>query len=183
MQPIRRGLAIVPAAGFGITTAQHPQTPRDGHGFKIFRSAAMTPQTITLVRQSWQQAQTLGPAAAALFYEQLFTLNPALRTLFHGDMALQGQRLLAMLGQAVAALEQPASLAPVLQALGRRHAGYGVEAGHYEQVGQALLATLALGLGQAFTAEQRAAWVEVYGVVSHTMLAAASAPQPADQPG
>lgn len=139
----------------------------------------MTPQQVTLVRQSWRQVQTLGPAAAALFYEQLFTLNPRLRHLFKGNLAQQGERLLAMLDAAVAGLAQPDQLLPVLQALGRRHVAYGVEAAHYDQVGQALLATLALGLGEAFTPELRSAWEAVYGLVSQTMLAAADELRPA----
>jgi len=135
----------------------------------------MTPQDTLLVRQSWRQVQALGPAAAALFYAQLFQVNPRLRALFRGDLAQQGERLLAMLDAAVAGLERPQQLLPVLQALGRRHVGYGVEPAHYAQVGQALLATLALGLGAAFTAEVEAAWRAVYGLVSQTMQTAAAA--------
>lgn len=139
----------------------------------------MSPQQVTLVRHSWHQVQALGPTAAALFYEQLFALNPQLRPLFRGNLAQQGERLLAMLDTAVAGLAQPAQLLPVLQALGRRHVAYGVEAAHYDQVGQALLATLALGLGEAFTPELRSAWEAVYGLVSQTMLAAADELRPA----
>lgn len=139
----------------------------------------MTPQDTHLVRESWRQVQGLGPAAAALFYEQLFQVNPALRTLFRGDLAAQGERLLAMLDAAVAGLEQPQQLLPTLQALGRRHVGYGVLPAHYEQVGQALLATLALGLGAGFTPEVRAAWCAVYDLVSQTMQAAAAELHPA----
>lgn len=134
----------------------------------------MNPHQVTLVRQSWAQVQALGPAAAALFYEELFALNPRLRGLFHGDLVRQGERLLAILDTAVEALERPAQLQPALRALGRRHVGYGVEPAHYDQVGQALLATLALGLGTGFTAELKAAWLEVYGFVHQTMLAAAA---------
>lgn len=57
----------------------------------------------------------------------------------------------------------------------RKHVGYGVAAAHYDVVGQALLDTLAMGLGDAFTDEVRAAWVAVYGVVSSTMQAGAEA--------
>ena len=50
-----------------------------------------------------------------------------------------------------------------MQALGRRHAGYGVRPEHYDTVGAALLWTLEQGLGDAFTDDVRAAWAEAYG--------------------
>ena len=37
-------------------------------------------------------------------------------------------------------------------------------------IGQALLDTLALGLGDAFTPALKAAWAEIYGIVSTTMI-------------
>ena len=37
-------------------------------------------------------------------------------------------------------------------------------------VGQALLDTLAVGLGDAFTPECREAWVEAYGILSSVMI-------------
>ncbi|MFO1250474.1 MAG: globin domain-containing protein [Inhella sp.] len=77
------------------------------------------------------------------------TLNCA-AFFFKSDLGDQGQRLLAMLGQAVALLDRPERLLPVLRQLGARHQGYGVQASHYTTVGQALLDTLAAGLGPAF---------------------------------
>ena len=44
---------------------------------------------------------------------------------------------------------------------------------HYAPVGAALLLTLEQGLGTAFTAETRDAWVAMYAVVSRTMVEAA----------
>jgi hypothetical protein len=57
----------------------------------------------------------------------------------------------------------------VLQDLGSKHVTYGVESHHYDIIGQALLDTLALGLGDAFTPEVKAAWEAVYAVVATTM--------------
>ncbi len=66
-------------------------------------------------------------------------------------------------------------LGPVLgriQALGRRHSGYGVQPHHFETVGTAFLATLASGLGDAFTASARAAWTRAYETLAGAMIAA-----------
>lgn len=65
-----------------------------------------------------------------------------------------------------------AQVAPAVEALGRRHVGYGVRADHFITVGQALLDTRAVGLGEAFTLEVRRAWAVAYGIVSGVMQGA-----------
>ena len=65
---------------------------------------------------------------------------------------------------------------PVLRSLGARHAGYQVRHEHYDTVGAALILTLEQGLGSAFTAEARAAWVELYGAIARTMQEGACEP-------
>ena len=132
----------------------------------------MNPQTIHLVQSSWALVLPIAPQAAAIFYDELFTLDPSLRHLFKGDMQAQGTRLMQMIGAAVGQLKRLDALVPVLQGLGQRHTGYGVVERHYAIVGTALLATLSKGLGPAFTVEVEAAWVEVYGVMSTVMCEA-----------
>jgi hemoglobin-like flavoprotein len=135
----------------------------------------MTPDQVTLVRNSFALVEPIAPQAAALFYDNLFQADPSLRALFRGDMAEQGGRLMSMIGSAVQ-MGQPDKLIPVLQAMGRRHVGYGVQEAHYAPVGAALLLTLKQGLGEAFTPEVHNAWATLYGVISQTMQDAARTP-------
>jgi hemoglobin-like flavoprotein len=86
----------------------------------------MNPDTTVLVRTSWQRVESIAPAAAALFYDNLFAADPALAPLFKGDMTHQGDRLMKMIGAAVAQLDDLPALVPTLEALARRHVGYGV---------------------------------------------------------
>jgi len=137
----------------------------------------MNRSQIDLVRNSFALVQPIAPQAAVIFYDRLFAADPSLRQLFKGDMAHQGERLMSMIGSALVLLERPDALMPVLRSLGARHAGYGVQAQHYDTVGGALLGTLEQGLGESFTPEVRAAWVTLYGVISQTMQAAAAAAQ------
>ncbi|MCR5884158.1 globin domain-containing protein [Rhizobacter sp. J219] len=116
------------------------------------------------------------PEGGRLFYANLFRLDPSLKPLFTGDMVVQGEKLMKMIGVAVGLLGQPQLLLPALQTLGRRHADYGVRDEHYDTVGSALLATLQQGTGVAFTPEVREAWIDVYGVLSRTMKEAARVP-------
>jgi hemoglobin-like flavoprotein len=135
----------------------------------------MTPQQILLVQSSWKQVQPIRDTPAALFYQELFRLDPALKPLFKGDMKEQGRKLVAMISTAVHGLPRLQTIVPAVQDLGRRHARYGVKPQHYDTVAAALLWTLGRGLGEAFTPEVKAAWVETYGVLAKTMKDAAAA--------
>jgi len=129
----------------------------------------VTPQHISLVRESAALIVPRAEQVATLFYDTLFTADPSLRPLFRGSMAEQGRRLMTMLVTAVRLLDDPETLLPTLRVLGARHAGYGVRPEHYDTVGQALLGTLSLGLGEAFTPSVREAWISMYGIVARTM--------------
>ncbi len=134
----------------------------------------MTREELHLVQASWAQVQPISTQAAEMFYRRLFDLEPELRTLFKGDMREQGQRLMAMIDTAVKELERWDQLVPALQALGRRHAGYGVKDADYDTVAAALLWTLERGLGEAFTDEVRSAWIGTYTALTDTMKRAAA---------
>ncbi len=133
----------------------------------------MNSREIALVKNSFAQVVPIADQAAALFYARLFELDPSLRAHFRGDMAEQGRKLMQMLGLAVNGLDRLEALAPVVRALGMRHAGYHVRDEHYDTVGEALLWTLGKGLGAGFTAEMQAAWARVYWLLAETMKAGA----------
>lgn len=140
----------------------------------------MTPQQITLVRQSFALVAPVAPQAAAMFYENLFTADPALRPMFRGDMVQQGNLLMRMIQGAVGMLDNPELLLPTLHALGARHVAYGVKEQHYGTVGRALLRTLNEALGDAFTPDVADAWATMYDVVSRTMQEGAEVAAAAD---
>lgn len=133
----------------------------------------MTPHQITLVRRSFALVSPIADSAASLFYSRLFELDPSLRPLFKTNLESQGSKLMGMIATAVALLDQPEKLMPVVRNLGRRHVAYGVEERHYDTVGSALLWTLEKGLGAEFTPEVENAWVAVYGTLASTMKEAA----------
>jgi hemoglobin-like flavoprotein len=129
----------------------------------------LTPDQAILVQESFAQVAPIADEAAALFYSRLFDVDPSLRSLFRGDMREQGHKLMQTLGVAVGSLDHLEAVVPAVQALGRRHAGYGVTDQHFETVGTALLWTLERGLGAAFTPEVRDAWASVYGLLATVM--------------
>jgi hemoglobin-like flavoprotein len=129
-----------------------------------------------LVQTSFEKVLPIAEVAAKLFYDRLFELDPSLRLLFKGDMAEQGKKLMMMLRIAVKGLDRLDELVPAVQQLGQRHSGYGVQDSHYVTVGDALIWTLAMGLGEDFTPETKDAWVVVYTVLADTMKAASVPP-------
>ena len=133
----------------------------------------MTPEQITLVKESFAKVAPIAPQAAALFYGRLFEIAPEVKPLFKGDIAEQGRKLMQVLAAAVGGLDDLGALVPTVQALGKRHAGYGVVDAHYDKVAEALLWTLGKGLGDGFTPPVKDAWVAVYTVLADTMKQAA----------
>jgi len=133
----------------------------------------VTPRQIELVQASWADVEPIAESAAEIFYSKLFALDPSLRPLFKSDMKAQGHNLMEMIGFAVRGLARLEALVPGVQALGRRHAGYGVREGHYDTVATALLWTLQQGLGREFTDEVREAWAAAYDLLASTMKDAA----------
>ncbi|WP_028021622.1 globin family protein [Enterovibrio calviensis] len=132
---------------------------------------ALTAHQVTLITESFKKVEPISLKAAEIFYDTLFSYDPSLKSLFKGDMKQQGRKLMAMLHAAVSTLNAPEQLLPVLQQLAKRHEGYGVKKSHFTPVGNALLHTLKVGLGDDFTPETRAAWVALLHFVADTMKA------------
>jgi hemoglobin-like flavoprotein len=135
----------------------------------------MTPDEKRLVQTTFAQVVPISEQAAALFYGRLFELNPALRSLFKGDMREQGRKLMQVLGTCVSKLDALDEILPAVKDLGRRHATYGVADADYDTVASALLWTLEKGLGPSFTPEVKGAWTTVYTTLAGAMKAAAHA--------
>ena len=130
----------------------------------------MTPIQKGLVQSTWKQVVPLADAAAIMFYDRLFEIDPTTRPLFRQtDMVHQRKKLIQIIGTAVASLERLDALVPVVEDLGRRHAGYCVEDKHYDSVGAALLWTLERGLGKEWTPQVAEAWTQTYGLLSGVM--------------
>jgi hemoglobin-like flavoprotein len=134
----------------------------------------LSERDVALVQASFERVLPIADDAAALFYSRLFELDPSLRPLFRNDMKVQGRALMGTIRVALAGLSRLDQIVPTVQALGRRHATYGVKDEHYATVGSALLWTLEQGLGDAFTPETRTAWVQVYTLLAETMQQAAA---------
>jgi hemoglobin-like flavoprotein len=128
---------------------------------------------VTLVQQTFEKAAALGEQVADIFYAELFAIEPALQSMFKGNMAEQKKKLLAALAMVVRSLHVPEAIIKPAQSLAVKHLDYGVKPEHYAMVGNALLRTLKKGLGAEYTAEVETAWTAAYGTLANLMKEAA----------
>ena len=132
----------------------------------------MTPKQIWLVRESFQATAARRAQLAALFFAELFARDPSLRRTFDGDLTERGAELDYGLAALVGSLRQLHAFQPALEWLAVRYGRRGVGAAQYAAIGDALVATLERGLGDAFTAEHRAAWESARDLVVELMTEA-----------
>lgn len=138
----------------------------------------MNAQQIRLVRDSWSRLLHDTDSLAATFYDRLFAIDPELRPLFRDTtMVAQERKLTQALALVVAGIDRLDTLLPAIEAMGRRHVGYGVKDEHYILVGRALLWSLGQLLGEAFTADVCDAWTTAYTTLAGAMRRAAAALQ------
>nr|WP_239088296.1 globin domain-containing protein [Planosporangium mesophilum] len=109
----------------------------------------------------------------SFFYATLFITNPELRAMFPMSMAGQRDRLVSALGTIVSNVDNIEVVVPYVEALGRDHRRFDARPEHYPPVGEALLATLAHFLGEAWTPELAAEWTAAFGLVARAMVDAA----------
>jgi hemoglobin-like flavoprotein len=134
----------------------------------------MTPKQISLVQSTWGSVIPIQQQAATIFYDKLFAADPSLQPLFKSNLEEQKIKLMKMIGVAVNALDHLDDIVPAVRDLGRRHQVYGVKPGDYSTVGAALLSTLEVGLGAAFTPDVKDAWASAYGILAQSMQEAAA---------
>jgi hemoglobin-like flavoprotein len=122
-----------------------------------------------LVRETFETVKSQAGIAAMVFYQNLFTLDPSLRSMFQTSIELQGRKLMESLEFTVAMLEQPERLVPELEAMGRRHVSYGTQDVHYETVVRAMLLALRTCLLKKWTSEVESAWTSALEFVAEAM--------------
>lgn len=128
----------------------------------------MNRQHLHLIRTSLAALEGREAGAADIFFRRLFSRLPELPALFrHDEAVMRGKfaNMLAVFGHA----KDMDKLAPALAAMGARHGGYGARPGHFEAMGEALLAALAEVLGKDFTPDVEFAWRLAYAEVADAL--------------
>ena len=134
----------------------------------------MTPEQIEQLADSRRTIDSRRDEIARALHEILRELDPETFALFQsGGGDGRGCNVGLLLDLLVQANEDPRRLVPVAAELGRHHASAGVHHAHYHMAGVALLRALERLLGDAFSTEVRAEWLEAFTLVSALMERAA----------
>lgn len=133
----------------------------------------MKPLNPRIIKESFSLFEPRAEEISAYFYGRLFAENPGLRAFFPPAMDRQREALFHALRKIVWSLDSPDTLSAFLSRLGRDHRKFGIERGHYDAMGRALLATLRKFGGDAWTAEMESAWRVTYTTAATMMIEAA----------
>jgi len=139
----------------------------------------MDARKIALVQGSFEKVAAMGVHAAEIFYEELFALDPSLRSMFNGNMRDQHRKLLAVLSIIARSLHAPENFLIDVEKLAVKHLDYGVRLEQYTYFGNALLRTLKSALGPEFTPELCDAWRDAFRMITRVMKDAAYGRAPA----
>ncbi|XP_031553222.1 neuroglobin-like isoform X2 [Actinia tenebrosa] len=137
----------------------------------------LDPASIKLIRESWSEVEKGDLQETGLVvFRRLFEIAPYLRDLFPfgynpdgKDLKAHALGVMSTVGVAVRGLDDLESLKPKLVELGALHKGFEITDKEFKHVGEAIIWTLDKGLGDQFTPEVKAAWVEAYGLITTTM--------------
>ncbi|MDA1323582.1 MAG: globin domain-containing protein [Proteobacteria bacterium] len=135
----------------------------------------MTPQQALLVKNSFKKVAPNLDLLAENFYDCLFEIAPETRALFPADMVAQHHKFAALLSIIGGTIDRFDELEKRISNLGARHAQYKARDEHFGAVGEALLITLKMHFGEAFTSELKYAWTAAYWRIALIMQDAAEA--------
>jgi nitric oxide dioxygenase len=99
------------------------------------------------------------------FYRSLLGTHPELKNVFnmrHQERGQQQEALARAVYAYAANIEDPSSLAAVLEGIANKHASLGVKPDQYPIVGEHLLASIKAVLGDAATEDIISAWAQAY---------------------
>jgi hemoglobin-like flavoprotein len=130
----------------------------------------MTDRQILLVKNSWSYLIIKSEEAGLLFYNRLFEIAPELKPMFKTEQKDQSRKLITMVTLIVSKLQKLEEIQEEIKNLAIRHRRYGVDTAYYRIVGAALLWTIQRALPEKWTDELEEAWVEVYALISESMI-------------
>lgn len=136
----------------------------------------------TLIKGSLETLTPRSDRLIGYFFGVLFTTDPSLRDLFPVAMDVQRDRFFQSLLRIGQDIDNPMTLTPYLQQLGRDHRKYGVRDEHYVSVGIALMAAIRSYTGDLWTAELAESWSEAYQHAAGIMIEAARSQATAEPP-
>ncbi|MGD9989533.1 globin domain-containing protein [Pseudonocardia sp.] len=132
------------------------------------------PEVIQAVQRSCRAVEDRPVRLAEVFYDHLFQMAPATRSMFSEDMTGQMQKMTDTLLAAIAQIsaQDTAGLEVVLHRMGREHyERYHVEPEHYMYVAHALTRAVRDVADWEYTSYLSSCWIAVIQWISEHMIA------------
>jgi nitric oxide dioxygenase len=122
------------------------------------------------LRTSLQRLRSSEQELADTFYRELFRRYPGVRSMFPTDMSQQKKRLVDTLEWVVTNLDRPEEVREAVQALGKRHEGYGAKPEHYPLVRDVLVWAMQQCAAGNWSDDLEADWTVAIDLLSDIML-------------
>jgi NAD(P)H-flavin reductase/hemoglobin-like flavoprotein len=106
-------------------------------------------------------------------YGHIFAMDAEIRAMFPPAMDDQRSRFYQALSRIAGSQDDPATLRPYLEELGRAHRKFGVKREHYQIFRRALLATLQRYQARSWNTESQQAWEAAFDQAADIMIQAA----------
>jgi len=135
--------------------------------------SALTEDTMATVESTAPILQEHGLAITTRFYERLFNEYPDVQPMFSGD-GLQPERLAGAVLAYAKNIRNLDALGPAVEKIATAHVAAGVQAPHYDIVGELLLASMVEVLGEVDQVVLDA-WGEAYGFLAKIFIDAEAA--------
>ena len=132
--------------------------------------SSLTIQEQALVLETFVDAVESYTRLSALFYAELFRLDPQLRALFPPDLLEQERKLMRALAKLIHLIGDPKDFRQEVLQIVERHKAYNVKPIDYLTFGDAFVTTLGAVLGERFTPEAREAWNRVFQMFGQIVL-------------
>jgi hemoglobin-like flavoprotein len=130
----------------------------------------MTPEQLDSVRRTAAFVEQALDQCASCFYNDLFDRHPTARRRFADDLIGRQGTLVDELLSLVAAADDLHGFLAQARLLGLRHQRQGIHAADYAFVGEALIAAIAVVIGDSWTVGVEASWRRMYALIAEAML-------------
>lgn len=136
----------------------------------------LSPESEAVVRATAGVVAQHADEITTLFYREMFAAHPELLRVFNRANQAVGEQPKALAASVVAFAVQlidpdAPDFTPVMRRIAHKHVSLGIQARQYTIVGHHLLDAVGTVLGDAVTADVRAAWDEVYWLFGCSLIA------------
>ncbi|KAJ8115703.1 hypothetical protein OPT61_g2704 [Boeremia exigua] len=135
--------------------------------------ASLTPEQARIIKSTVPVLAQYGETITTKFYADMIEANPELKNIFNNTHQATGHQPRALAGALyayAANIDDLGKLSPAVELICHKHVSLYIRPEHYSIVGENLLKTMAIVLGDAATPEILGAWEAAYWQLANIMI-------------